>query len=82
MRTSGLFQFCLKKLELRLIASLVEDPADELEAEINQIGVKRIRLAIVSNRLQISALLTAPHLIAAHSEFTGKPEQRSDLLQR
>src|SRR6056297_830819 len=56
-------------------------PAHELEAQIHQVGVDEVGLAVIAYALDVARLPGAPHLVAGHAELAGESEHHGDVVQ-
>src|SRR6056297_80852 len=55
--------------------------AHELEAQIDQVGVDDVRLAVIAYARDVARLPRAPDLVAAHAELAGESEHHGNVVQ-
>src|SRR3970282_869193 len=63
-----LLELRLDDLDLAFVARGIEVATRELPAQIDEIGVERVGLAIVADRGELAALIARPDLSAADTE--------------
>src|ERR1019366_5715982 len=59
----------------------IQPSAQQLKAQINQIGIEDVRFAIIANALQPALQIYLPDLRAVYAELSGQAEQARDILQ-
>src|SRR4030065_1514589 len=67
--------------DLRLVALLIEVAAYQLEAQVHQVGVEHIGLAVIANFRQFAGLIGVPHLRTVHAELSAEPEYLRDVIE-
>src|SRR5690606_13818645 len=82
MRLTGLLELRLEPLDLLGVTRPVVDAADELEAQIDEIRVQCIRLAVIADARELSAPPRVPHPVAAHAELARQSAKLRDELER
>src|SRR5690606_32766363 len=82
MRPTGLLELRLELTRLGLVAGTIIEPANELKAQVQEIGVQHVRLAVVADRRDLAALPRLPHFRAAHAELAGKAAKLRRELER
>src|SRR5690606_39625157 len=82
VRLARLLELRLEPFGLCVVAGAIVDAADELEAQEDEIGVQRVRLAVVADARELAAPPCLPHAAAAHAELAGQAAKLRDELER
>src|SRR5262245_10790189 len=82
VRPVGLRELCFDDGDLILIGRRIELAAHELEAQIDQIRVQDVGLAVVANRAHLAATVRRPYFRAAYPELAGQADELRREIER